>query len=53
VHVALRAKSTPIPANEMWIAAIAMQHGLAGCSFDAHFRHIDGLLVVKPDQING
>ena len=53
VYAALRAKGTPIPTNDMWIAASALQHGLAVCSFDAHFRHIDGLLVINPDQRKG
>ena len=44
----LRAKGTPIPTNDMWIAAAAMQHGLAVCTRDEHFRNIDGLLTITP-----
>ena len=44
----LRAKGTPIPTNDMWIAASAMQHGLAVCTRDKHFRNIEGLLTIIP-----
>lgn len=44
----LRAKGTPIPTNDIWIAASAMQHGLAVCTLDAHFRKIGGLMVIVP-----
>ena len=45
VYRALRAKGKPIPTNDMWIAAVALQHGLAICTLDQHFSHIDGLLI--------
>jgi tRNA(fMet)-specific endonuclease VapC len=48
VYRALRAKGKPIPTNDMWIAAVALQHGLALCTLDQHFSHIDGLLVEWP-----
>ncbi len=41
----LRKKGRPIPQNDMWIAALAMQHGLTLVTRDAHFSHIDGLLI--------
>ncbi len=40
----LRRKGRPIPQNDMWIAALAMQHGLTLVTRDAHFSYIDGLL---------
>jgi predicted nucleic acid-binding protein len=40
----LRQKGTPIPTNDIWIAATAMQHGLAVYSLDKHFEEIPGLL---------
>ncbi|MCF6311592.1 MAG: type II toxin-antitoxin system VapC family toxin [Verrucomicrobiales bacterium] len=46
VYRALRKKGKPIPSNDLWIAASALQHGLAICTLDAHFSLIDGLLVV-------
>jgi predicted nucleic acid-binding protein len=44
----LRFKGTPIPTNDMWIAASAMQHGMAVCTRDEHFRNIEGLLTIIP-----
>lgn len=43
----LRQKGTPIPDNDKWIAAIAMQHQLTLVSRDAHFQEVDGLLVER------
>jgi tRNA(fMet)-specific endonuclease VapC len=40
---ALRLKGRPIPENDMWIAAIALQHGLQLATRDAHFREIENL----------
>lgn len=48
IHLALRRKGNPIPPNDMWIAATAMQHGAAVCTLDAHFDYVDGLMVVRP-----
>ena len=45
VYRGLRAKGRPIPTNDMWIAALALQHGCALFSFDGHFQSIDGLIV--------
>jgi tRNA(fMet)-specific endonuclease VapC len=33
----LRAAGTPIPTNDVWIAASAMQHGLEVLTCDAHY----------------
>ena len=41
----LRRRGQPIPTNDIWIAAAAMQHGLTLYSFDAHFQKIEGLLL--------
>lgn len=41
----LRKKGRPIPQNDLWIAALAMQHGLTLVTRDAHFSQIDGLLI--------
>lgn len=40
----LRQTGTPIPTNDIWIAATSMQHGLALFSLDKHFDLIPGLL---------
>lgn len=43
VKFGLRKKGRPIPENDVWIAAIARQHGLMLLTRDAHFREIEGL----------
>jgi len=43
VYARLRRKGQPIPSNDLWIAASALEHGAALLSLDAHFDHIDGL----------
>ena len=45
VYAALRRAATPIPANDMWIAASALQHRLPVFTYDAHFRHVPGLFT--------
>jgi len=42
----LRRRGQPIPTNDIWIAAAAMQHGLTLYSFNAHFQKIEGLLLL-------
>lgn len=39
----LRRKGRPIPENDIWIAATALQGRLALVTRDAHFGHVDGL----------
>jgi tRNA(fMet)-specific endonuclease VapC len=39
----LRVNGTPIPINDMWIGALALQHNLPVVSRDAHFDFIDGV----------
>jgi len=39
----LQKKGHPIPENDIWIAAIAIQHGLTLVSRDEHFKKIDEL----------
>lgn len=36
---------TPIPTNDIWIAATAMQHGLPVLTADAHFLKVAQILV--------
>jgi tRNA(fMet)-specific endonuclease VapC len=45
VKFGLRKKGRPIPENDVWIAAIATQHGLTLLTRDAHFQEIEGLRV--------
>ena len=46
VKNALRIKGHPIPENDIWIAAIAIQHNLTLVSRDGHFNEIESLNVV-------
>ena len=41
----LRRKGQPIPENDIWIAAIALAHGLTLVTRDAHLSHIETLEV--------
>lgn len=41
----LRIRGRPIPENDIWIAAIAMQHGLTVVSRDSHFNEVSNLAV--------
>jgi predicted nucleic acid-binding protein len=43
VH-SLRAAGTPIPTNDIWIAASAMQHGLTVATTDSHFDKVPQVL---------
>lgn len=43
IYVGLRRKGQPIPTNDVWIAASALEHGAGLLTRDAHFAHIDGL----------
>lgn len=42
----LREKGTPIPTNDIWIAAITMEHGAGLATLDRHFSRIDGLSLM-------
>ena len=46
VHRELRQQGRPIPTNDMWIAAQALQHGLTLDTRDVHFQHVPGLPLV-------
>jgi tRNA(fMet)-specific endonuclease VapC len=37
VYRQLRRQGTPIPTNDMWIAALVLQHSLTLCARDTHF----------------
>jgi len=42
----LRKQGTPIPTNDMWLAALVLQHNLALHARDKHFDHLPQLLRV-------
>ncbi|MHB8836958.1 MAG: PIN domain-containing protein [Candidatus Methylomirabilia bacterium] len=43
----LRRKGSPIPTNDLWIAASALEHGYAVYTHDVHFWAIEGLVTGK------
>ena len=43
VYSSLRRKGRPIPTNDLWIAASALEPGAALLTRDTHFGHVDGL----------
>ncbi len=43
VYRQLRHQGTPIPTNDIWIAALVLQHNLALYSRDGHFDHLPQL----------
>lgn len=44
VREELRRQGTPISENDVWIAALARQHGLAVVSRDQHFDRVPGVV---------
>jgi tRNA(fMet)-specific endonuclease VapC len=42
----LRKQGTPIPTNDMWLAAIVLQHNLALHARDRHFDHLPQIVRV-------
>lgn len=44
----LRRQGTPIPTNDIWIAAAALENGGRIVAYDDHFRQVPGLIVESP-----
>jgi predicted nucleic acid-binding protein len=47
IYKELRLKGKPIPTNDLWIAATAVQYGNAVFTYDDHFKHISTLKVIS------
>jgi tRNA(fMet)-specific endonuclease VapC len=43
----LRSRGRPLPENDVWIAAVALQHDLALVTRDRHFLEIEGLTLER------
>jgi len=43
IALQLRRQGTPIPSNDIWIAAQAMEYGAELLTSDRHFEHVGGL----------
>ena len=48
IATGLRRKGTPIPTNDIWIAAHALEIGAELVSYDGHFGAVDGLVWLQP-----
>ena len=46
IQTALKKKGKPIPTNDIWIAATALQYGLKLYTNDQHFKYVPGLALV-------
>ena len=46
IYNELRIAGNPIPANDMWIAALALQHGIKFLTNDRHFVKVAGLFLI-------
>ena len=47
VAASLRRRGTPVPTNDMWIAAQALEHAVTVLSDDGHFGQVDGILWLR------
>ena len=47
IVTALRGAGTPIPTNDVWIAASAMQHGLGVFTTDPHYEKVLQIIVER------
>ena len=45
VYLHLRGKGRPVPTNDMWIAASALEYDYAVFTYDRHFAEIDDLVI--------
>ena len=45
IYSSLRQAGSPIPSNDLWIAATAMQHGLHLVTSDRHFMAVQQVIV--------
>jgi tRNA(fMet)-specific endonuclease VapC len=43
LRLSLRSKGKPIPENDLWIAAVCLEHQMPLVTLDAHFDVVDGL----------
>lgn len=47
IRADLKKKGRPIPENDVWIAALAIQHGLTLVTRDKHFAEVDSLAIER------
>src|SRR3972149_2476145 len=46
IYNELRIAGNPIPTNDIWIAALALQHGMKFLTNDRHFTKVAGLFLI-------
>jgi tRNA(fMet)-specific endonuclease VapC len=47
IKAQLKSQGTPIPENDIWIAALAVQHDIPLVTRDKHFKNIEGLALIS------
>lgn len=47
IRLQLRRRGKPIPENDLWIAALCLEHNIPLATEDTHFSEINGLAVEK------
>jgi len=45
IYASLRSSGQPIPTNDLWIAASAMEHGTELVTLDRDFSHVPQILL--------
>ncbi len=46
IYDELKRSGDPIPTNDLWIAALTLQHGTKLFTLDKHFRKVQGLFLI-------
>ncbi len=47
IYSELKQTGTPIPTNDLWIASLALQHGIKLLTLDSHFKNVPGIFLLK------
>ena len=47
IYFNLEQRGVKIPVNDVWIAALAIEHGLPLLARDEHFSRVSGLTVIQ------
>ncbi|MCC7126493.1 MAG: type II toxin-antitoxin system VapC family toxin [Acidobacteria bacterium] len=50
LRLSLKRKGKPIPENDLWIAALCLEHDVKLADSDGHFDAVDGLKRWRPEQ---
>jgi tRNA(fMet)-specific endonuclease VapC len=48
LYAELRRRGTPVPANDLWIAATALEAGARLVTYDVHFGAVPGVTTLSP-----